>query len=295
MEYISALVAGLGSGSLYAVIGVLLVLMARLTRVINFSQVAVGVYAAFLSIRLAPLVAPMQLPKPIVLLLSITLAIVVGALVSALLGWIIATWLGESSTTARSAVTVAGMLFLISVSVLQFGPLSQALIPLAVGPMFTVGLITVTKVSVYLTLLAICIVLLAKFVLSKTPAGVQLRAAADRQTTAELLGLNVKALQVGVCASTGALMTFALLIGGNNLAPQVGVGADLIIPGAAAALVGAFKRMDLALIGGLLLGAVQGLVIMWPEISLIRDWIPILIIVIFLLWNQRKEVWDVAR
>jgi branched-chain amino acid transport system permease protein len=53
--------------------------------------------------------------------------------------------------------------------------------------------------------------------------------------------------------------------------------------------------MDFALYGGLALGAVQGLVTMWPEISLIRDWIPIFSIVLFLLWNQRKEVWDVAR
>lgn len=295
MEYLSAIVAGLGSGSLYAVIGVLLVIMSTLTRVINFSQVAVGVYAAFLSIRVVPLLAPLHLPKALVTAISIVVALLVGALVSALIGSIITTWLGEASTTARSAVTVAGMLFLISVSILQFGPLSQALVPLAIGPMFSFGVVTITKVSVYLTLLAVAIFITAKLILTKTPIGVQLRAVADRQTTAELIGLNVRSLQVGVWAATGALITLAILIGGNNLAPQVGVSSDLIIPGAAAALVGAFKRMDLALLGGLLLGGVQGLVVMWPEISLIRDWIPIMIIIVFLLWNQRKEVWDVAR
>lgn len=295
MEYISALAAGLGSGSLYAVIGVLLVLMATLTRVVNFSQVAVGVYAAFLSVRVAPLLLPLHLPKEVVSVISVVVALIVGALVSAALGWIIATWLPEASGTARSAVTVAGMLFLISVSLLQFGPLSQALVPLVIGPMVSFGTVTITKIAVYLLALAIVIVLLAKLVLTKTPIGVQLRAIADRQTAAELLGVNVKLLQVGVWASTGALMTLAILLGGNNLASQATVSMDLIIPGAAAALFGAFKRMDFALYGGLALGAVQGLVTAWPEISLIRDWIPIISIVIFLLWNQRKEVWDVAR
>lgn len=295
MEYLSALVAGLGAGSLYAVIGVLLVIMSTLTRVVNFSQVGVGVYAAFLSIRLATLLAPLGLPKGVVTIICVVFALIVGAAVSALLGWIIATWLPGSSTTARSAVTVAGMLLLISLSLLQFGPLAQPLIPLVVGPLVSFDVVTITQVSVFMLALAIVILALAYIVLNKTPIGIRLRAIADRPTAAELLGVNVKALQVGVWAASGGLMTLAILIGGNNLASQATVSVDLIIPGAAAALVGAFKRMDFALIGGLALGGVQGVIVMWPEISMFRDWIAIFIIIIFLLWNQRKEVWDVAR
>lgn len=295
MELLSAAVAGLGAGSLYAVIGVLLVLMATLTRVVNFAQVTIGTYAAFLSIEVAPVLLPLGLPKPVVTIISVIFALIVGAIVSSLIGWIIATWLPESSDSARSAVTVAAMLFLVSVSLLQFGPLSQPLIPLAIGPFISFGIVTITNVAFYLLILAILILIASKIILNKTPVGVQLRAIADRQTAAELLGINVKVLQVGVWAATGALMTLAILIGGNNLAPQATIGVDLIIPGAAAALIGAFKRVDLALIGGLLLGGIQGLVVAFPEISLIRDWIPIFIIIIFLLWNQRKEVWDVAR
>ena len=82
VEYLSATVAGLGAGSLYAVIGVLLVLMATLTRVINFALVAVGVYAAFLSIRLAPLLAPLDLPKVAVTIISIIFALIVGGYLS---------------------------------------------------------------------------------------------------------------------------------------------------------------------------------------------------------------------
>lgn len=295
MDFLSAFVAGLGAGSLYAVIGILLVLMATLTRVINFAQVAIGVYAAFLSIRVAPLLLPLGLPKILVTIISIVVALIVAALISALLGWIIAKWLGEATGTTRSAVTVAAMLFIVSTGILQFGPLAQPLKPLAIGPLISFGNITITKVAAALFVFAILIYIIAKIVLSKTPVGVQLRAVADRQTAAELLGVNVKALQVGVWASTGVLMTIAILIGGNNLAPQAAIGVDLIIPGAAAALIGAFKRMEAAVIGGLLLGGVQGLITMFPQIILMRDWIPIFVIIIFLLWNQRKEVWDVAR
>jgi branched-chain amino acid transport system permease protein len=295
VDYLSALVAGLGAGSLYAVIGVLLVIMFTLTKVVNFSQVAVGVYAAFLSIRFGHLLTDLGVTKPLLTVLSVIFAIIVGALLSALIGWIISMFLPTASTSTRSAVTVAGMLFLISLSLLQFGPLAQPLIPLVIGPFFSFDIVTVTKISVFMLGLAILILIIAKIVLNKTNVGIQLRAIADRPTAVELLGVNVKALQVGVWAASGAFMTLAIMIGGNNLASQATVSADLIIPGAAAALIGAFKKLNFALVGGLALGAVQGVIVMWPEISVFRDWIAILIIIFFLLWNQRKEVWDVAR
>jgi branched-chain amino acid transport system permease protein len=281
---IGALAAGLGAGGLYAVIGVCLVLMATLTRVINFSQVAVGVYAAFLAIRFVPLGVP---PWGI--------ALIVGAAVSALLGWIIATWLPEATGTARSAVTVAGLLFFLSVSYLQFGTRPQALVPLVSGPLVSFGVVTITKLSLALILLAIALAVFSRLVLTKTPLGVQLRAISDRQTAAELIGINVKVLQIGVWAFTGAVMALGIGFAGNSQAANAGVMVNLIIPGAAAALIGAFKRMDLAIIGGILLGGIQGLLTAVPSINLLRDWIPIIIIVIFLLWSQRKEVWDVAR
>jgi branched-chain amino acid transport system permease protein len=287
VSILGALVAGLGAGGLYAVIGVCLVLMATLTRVVNFAQVAVGVYAAFLAIRFVPLGVPQWG--------IIVIAIVVGAVASALLGWIIATWLPEASSTARSAVTVAGLLFLLSLSFIQFGSRPQSLIPLVSGPLMSFGVVTVTKLSVALIALAIVVAVVAKIVLTKTPVGVQLRAISDRQTAAELLGINVKVLQIGVWAFTGGIMALAIGFAGNSQAANAGVMVNLVIPGAAAALIGAFKRLDLAIIGGVILGGLQGLLTAVPGMILLRDWIPILTIVIFLLWSQRKEIWDVAR
>jgi branched-chain amino acid transport system permease protein len=287
VSIIGALVAGLGAGGLYAVIGVCLVLMATLTRVINFAQVAVGVYAAFLAIRFVPLGVPQWG--------VVIIAIIVGAAVSALLGWIIATWLPEASSTARSAVTVAGLLFLLSLSFIQFGSRPQSLIPLVSGPLVSFGVVTVTKLSVALILLAVAVAIVAKIVLTKTPVGVQLRAISDRQTAAELLGINVKVLQIGVWSFTGAISALAICFAGNSQAANAGVMVNLVIPGAAAALIGAFKRLDLAIIGGIILGGIQGLLTAVPGMNLLRDWIPILTIVIFLLWSQRKEIWDVAR
>ena len=69
----------------------------------------------------------------------------------------------------------------------------------------------------------------------------------------------------------------------------------LIVPAAAAALLGGFRRLDLAVVGGLAAGNTErpGR----PDRSgrLIRNFLPFLFIVALLLWTQRKEVWDAAR
>jgi branched-chain amino acid transport system permease protein len=287
VDTLGSLVVGLSAGALYAVFGVLLTLMATLTRVVNFSQVAVGVFGAYLSLRFAPL----DLPDWVI----IVIAMAVSAVISCLLGWIISNWLGESSTTARSAVTVATLLGLMSLSFIVFGTRPQANPPLLIGPLFSFGTIAVTKVGILMLAIAIAVAVLARLVLTRTPLGVRLRAISDRQQAAELVGINVKGLQLLVWGATGALSGLFVSIVGNTQAASATSMIVLLIPAAAAALVGAFSNLTLTIAGGLLVGALQGVLTGFPQITLLRDWVPLIVIVLFLLWNQRKEVWDVAR
>ena len=251
MQFLSVTIAGLGAGAMYAVIAVCLVLMTRLIRVINFAQVAVGVYAAFCAIRLQPLGWPDW---------SIAaFAIVLGAIVSLVIGFVVAFWLSNSSSGAKSAVTTLALLGLMSLSYLQFGTQPQAVRPIFQGPSFSIGGATVTNLSIALLVLAVCVSAVATSVLNLTPVGLRLRALADRPGTAELIGINTMGLQLGLWAVTGAVMTTAIMFAGNSQAPQASVDISLIIPGAAAALAAGFKRFSIAIIAGLLLGAVQGL------------------------------------
>jgi branched-chain amino acid transport system permease protein len=130
-------------------------------------------------------------------------------------------------------------------------------------------------------IIAIAVAVAAKIVLSKTSVGMQLRAISDRPTAAELLGVPVKTLSVSVWVITGIITTGAMAIVVPTQSSDATVSTLLIVPGAAAALIGGFKRLDLAVIGGIALGVVQGLMVPFQSIYILRDW--------------RKEVWDVAR
>ncbi len=286
--------AGLTQGAFFAIIGIMLTLMAQLTRVVNFSQLAVGMFGGFVGMTL------MMSPD---IQLNIWLALVVSILISAALsgivGWIIATWLPNAPISNRSAVTVAALLLIVSTASVLFGANHSNFTPVVSGNVtqFNVpgGIVFVSQNLVALLLLALVILVASSILLKRTMFGVRLRAISDRQSAAELIGVNVKLLNVGVWVISGALISLAIGFIPATISNDYISFSLLIIGGSAAALVGAFRNPWLALVGGLLIGALQGVCSAIPQIAPYKDWVVFILILVFLLWNQRKEVWDVAR
>lgn len=295
MNLVPQIFAGLTNGSFFAIIGILLTLMAQLTRVVNFSQVAFGMFGGFVGLWLET--GRNHLP----VWLGAIVAIIVTAALSSIVGWIIATWLPNAQMAARSAVTVSSLLILVATGSVLFGashnnykPLLPS-IPISVKIGSTDLIITYNMIA--LILLSLAVVIVMQIVLKRTMFGVRLRAISDRQNAAELLGVNVKALNVGIWAVSGAIISIAISFLPSTVSNDYVSFSLLIIPGAAAALVGAFKNMWLALVGGLVIGVLQNIIASNPNptIAGLKDWVVFILILVFLLWNQRKEVWDVAR
>ena len=293
MNLLPQIIAGLTPGAFFAIIGILLTLMAQLTRVVNFSQVAFGMFGGFVGMWLET--GRNHLP----VWLGAIVAIIVTAALSSLVGWIIATWLSNAQMATRSAVTVSSLLILVAVGSVLFGASHNNYKPLLPTTPITFDIgdtsLIITYNLIALLVLAILIVLVMQFLLKKTMFGVRLRAISDRQNAAELLGVNVKLLNVGVWAVSGAVISIAISFLPSTISNDYVPFSLFVIPGAAAALVGAFKNMWLALVGGLFIGVLQNVLASIPQTAMFKDWVVFILILVFLLWNQRKEVWDVAR
>jgi branched-chain amino acid transport system permease protein len=295
MNLVPQIFSGLTNGSFFAIIGILLTLMAQLTRVVNFSQVAFGMFGGFVGLWLET--GKNHLP----VWLGAIIALVITAALSAIVGWIIATWLPNAQMAARSAVTVSSLLILVAVGAVLFGASHNNYKPLLPSVPISVPLGGTTLIITYnmiaLILLSLAVVIVMQIVLKRTMFGVRLRAISDRQAAAELLGVNVKMLNVGIWAVSGAVISIAISFLPSTISNDYVSFSLLIIPGAAAALVGGFKNMWLALVGGLVIGVLQNIIASNPNptIAGLKDWVVFILILVFLLWNQRKEVWDVAR
>lgn len=280
-------IAGLAAGGLYAIIAVCLVLMFRLVRVVNFAQTAVGMFGAFSAVSLNQL----GLPVPV----AFALGLLIGTLLSGLLGVILALWFTDATVVVRSAVTVAALLLLIALSFIIFGTKPLPFPPILRGTAFDIGGASISQVGVVLVIAAIAAAVISAQLLRRTMLGVALRALSERPVAAELLGLRTKALSVGTWLVTGFLSTLAISIVAPNQSNNATSLALLIIPAAAAALAGVFRRLDLAVIGGLALGALDGALSQSDDLLYARYFLPLLVMVALSLWIQRKEVWDAAR
>jgi len=279
--------AGLAIGGVYAVIAVYMTLMARLVRVINFSQAVVGMFGAFL----AASIARAWFPVPV----AVIIGILVGSVLSGLIGLIIGTWLPEASTSARSAVTVSSLLALLTLSYVIFGTDPIRFTVLISGRAFEIGDVIFGNITVVMIAMAVLVAVIAKLVLDRTRVGVQLRAIADRPIAAELIGIRVGLLTQSVWLLSGLVVTIAIVIVAPAQTSDAFSLSMLVINAAAAALLGGYRRLDVALVGGLVLGMMQGAIAQFGEWILLQQWLPLVVIVLLLLWNQRKVVWDVAR
>lgn len=281
-------VAGLAAGGLYAVLAVCLTLMSRLVRVVNFSQAATGMFGGFVAVWLAH-----ALDWPV--WAACIIGILFGGALSAAVGWIIATWLADADTTTRSAVTVAPLLLLISLSFILFGNKPQPFTPIIAGPAFSVGSVVVSQVTVATVSLAVIVAIVCRIVLTRTLIGTRLRALSERPITAELIGIPSRPLSIAVWAATGIIGSIVIMIVAPSQSNDATSLAMLIVPAAAAALLGAFRRLDLAVLGGLVLGVLGGLVAQIGQVALYRNFLPFVFIVGFLIFTQRKAVWDASR
>ncbi|AYY12533.1 branched-chain amino acid ABC transporter permease [Actinobacteria bacterium YIM 96077] len=280
--------AGLAAGGVYAVLGVCLTLMSRLVRVVNFAQAAAGMFGTYIAVWL---VSNQGVP----IWLATVVAVGCGAAISAAIGWVVSTWLSEADTSARSAVTVAVLLLLISLSFILFGNKPQPFRPILGGPAFQVSGVVISQVAVFTVTIAAVVAAASHALLTRTAVGIKLRALSERPTTAELIGIPAKLFGIAVWAATGAVGTLVIAIVAPSQSNDAIALSMLVVPAAAAALLGAFRRLDLAVVGGLALGVLQGAAAQMTELSVARHFLPFLFIVGLLVWFQRKEVWDAAR
>jgi branched-chain amino acid transport system permease protein len=243
------LVTGIGIGCAYALTGSGLVVIHRVTQVVNFAQGGFAVIAALTVTSLLPLGLPHGAAE--------ALAVAVAALVGLLVGFVA---IGRPGTTPQSALVVTLGIGVVAyaVEILIWGdqPRSFGGVP---GAVHVFG----ARIQAhYLLIIGVTAVVLvaAALLFARTDLGKALTATAADRYAARVVGINVVRMGLLAFALGGALGGLA----GVLITPvqQVSFDADvaLVVNGFSAAILGDLTRPGLTLVGGLLLGVVQALV-----------------------------------
>ena len=248
-EFLSYLVSGLGVGCGFALIASGLVIVHRVTRVVNLSQ---GMYAVVAALSSATFLAA-GLPHGVAEICAVVLSAVAGLLTGLVS-------IGRRGTTPLSSliITFGVGIFAYAVEVLTWGdgPRSFPGIPGAVE----LGGVRVQLQYVFVGVVTAVVFLALDLFFERTYVGKALSACSNNPYAARVVGIDVTRMGIFAFALGGALGGLAGVLLGPLRPTSFDSDVPLVIDGFAAAILGGLTRPMLALAGGLLLGVAQAMV-----------------------------------
>jgi len=266
---IQALVTGLATGAAYGLIALGFSLVWRLTSTLAFAHGDIVTGAVFLGVLAVIGTTPVALPLGVASTVALTIVtLAAGAALSTgvyavavrpfrrdVLGWV--------------AGGLAAGLLVRELLGLAFAQQAYAL-PDPLGSPGTIGLgggVTLPVRAVEVLLIGLAAGVLVERVLAVTGAGAVMRAVADDAGAAALLGVPTERVVLVAFALAGALAGLAGLL----IAPQAPIGLEdgvlLGLKGMAAALLFKLGSLRLAIAGGLVIGAAEGLILAEPSLG----------------------------
>ncbi|PYM19086.1 MAG: branched-chain amino acid ABC transporter permease [Candidatus Rokuibacteriota bacterium] len=247
----SQVVSGLATGCVYALIALGFVLIFKATDVVNFAQGEFVMASGFISYTL---LIRFGLSYWVVLLVTIVVSGVMGVILervvvrpimdAPIFSIVIAT-IGASTVLRSSAGIVYGYDVLPLPTIFSKDPIRMGVLSFTVMDAGVIGSSLVIMMALYLFF-------------TRTKTGMAMRATAQSQTAARLMGVSVK----GIFSLTWAISAAIGGVAGVLIAPIIYLDPNLGVIGVkafAGAILGGFGSIPGAIVGGMLLGILENL------------------------------------
>ncbi|MCS5498350.1 branched-chain amino acid ABC transporter permease [Cnuibacter physcomitrellae] len=276
------IIAGLVTGSLYALSGVGMLVLFRTTGVLNFGYGALGALSAMLAWQLTEL--RMQ---PV---LAYVIGIVVATALSLLFGFLAGPFLATVSTLTKATATLGLALVLLGIMLFAWNDKARTL-RLATDTI-GFGLIgtRITLTQLICLGLAIVVVVATSIYLRVSSTGVAMRALASDRELSSMLGIRVRRVELLAWTVSGALAGLSGLLLSSQTRLEPAFLTFLVIPVLAAVVIGRFRSLVGTLIGGLVIGVIQAVASAFPATSAFASATPFVVATIVILFLQRRKV-----
>jgi len=254
---------GLVQGLVYALVAFGLLLIYRATGVINFAHGQIGAFGGYL-------MAVLQIRYDVAFGVSLPLALLAGTV----LGVVSELVLRRLFTQPRLLLFVATLGLTQVIQLLQLRlPIpdeqaSSVTFPVLIVGSWEVAGVSVTGPQVQVLLVVPALMAFLGWLFLKSPFGMQVRASADNLSAAQLAGISVRKVSTKTWALAGLLAALsALLIApmqGSSIATvQNALGPKLLLLSLVAAMFGRMKSFGWTLVGGVVAGVVDRLLLSW--------------------------------
>lgn len=252
MTFISQMINGLNTGSIYALIALGYTMVYGIAKMINFAHgdiIMVGAYIVWYSIT------ALHLPAAAAIILGIAGCALLGALIEK----VAYKPLRNAQPLAVLITAIGVSYFLQSAALLMFSSTKRAFPKIFRIPNVKAGAIEIPGQTVLvLVVTCICMAALTLFI-NKTKAGSAMLAVSEDRDAAQLMGVNVnRTISMTFIIGSGLAAIAGILFAGSyDVYPTLGA-----LPGIkafVAAVLGGIGSVPGAMLGGLLLGVIESL------------------------------------
>lgn len=277
------LVVGISVGAVYALSGVGLVVLYRASGVVNFAYGALGGLAAMVCWQLIDLEY------------ADWMGWVAGVFVATLLSWAYGRFIAPSLThqdrIVRAMATLGFALMVMGMAQWYWGDDPRRLVlPTDSGGLEVDGRRLISYTRLLALVLATTMTISMLWLLAKTPLGLRMRALQSNRVLSGLLGVRVKNVDTWAWTIAGLFAGITGLFMGNMVRLNPTVLTFLVIPAMAAAVVGRLVSLPMTVLGGLLIGVIEALTTLLPQISRYGSATGFVVAIVAILWQQRKGI-----
>lgn len=269
-------VSGLVSGAIYALMAVGLVVIYKTSRVLNFGHGHISAVAAFVSFTL---LTSSGFHWP--------LALAIGVIASMILSLVTELAVVKPFRGQRPLTIVVGTLgialILTGFITLQWGPNPRLYPPAVTGVAFSIFGLSVTAAQALMVGVTLAIIVTIAAFFRFTQIGLSMRAAAESQTVATLLGVNLKLISVVSWGLGGALGGLAAVL----IAPQVALTPDslssIMVQAFMAVVLAGFTNLLGAVVGGFITGVAINLFAGYVVSDMPNTFLLVMLLVVLLI------------
>jgi len=273
--FIERMVNGLADGSIYALLALALVVVFRSTGQLNFAQGEIGTMGAFFVSTLTLTGLPVWL--------SIGFAMVLGFVVSAGVERVVVRPI-EHRNPGAVIVALIGVFLAVNQAVAMIWGVDARNLP-SVFPDAADDFVTIFGAPVRIARLGVIGVLVVVLFLlwllfAKTKIGLGMRAVANNQESSNLVGIRVGSVLVLGWGLAGAIGVLAAAM----LAPSAGLSGSLMLSpfliASVAAVLGGLDSPVGAVVGGLLIGIVEAVIVGYVDFLGADMLMPVMLVIL---------------
>ncbi len=248
-----SLLNGAFLGVIYGLIAIGLVVVYRVTRIINFAHGEIGMIGAFVF-------ADLWLDHDLPLVLAVGAGIAVSALLGVITEFVVIRPLRGQPRLTVMVGTLGVSSLLLVYAVRRYSPRPRFARPVIEGNGFEIAGLLVRPVQILTLVVALAILALLALVMFKSSFGLRLRATALDSEAAAEVGVRVGRVSMGTWAIAGAIAGLSAILVSSQVVFSAFFMSRLMLRALAAALLGGLTSVTGAFAGGIFLGMAEGVI-----------------------------------